>query len=80
MRKGRCLYELNKAIRALGPGELLPEHEQEPAAPARQAGRQPGRHPGASEAVSEVAELIKSAMTRAEADGTYSAQTFGYAL
>jgi hypothetical protein len=76
-RKSRHLYELNRAMKGLPQAEVLNEHRE---ALIRLRGKLVDNekalraHLGA---VTEVANLIRDAIQKAEADGTYSVNEFG---
>lgn len=78
-RKSRYLYDLNKAANALSPRQLTAEHRlglERLRAKLEVNERVILAHLGA---VREVADLLRGAIQRAEADGTYSAREFGTA-
>ncbi len=76
-RKGRYLYELNKAMKARGPGDLGPEHRDGIFRLRQKLVANEAAILAHLDAVREVADLIKGAIERAEADGTYSDRGFG---
>lgn len=76
-RKSRYLYELNKAASGLSPRHLSAEHReglQRLRAKLEVNERTILAH---LSAVKEVADILQSAIQRAETDGTYSAHEFG---
>jgi hypothetical protein len=75
-RKSRYLYELNRAVKGLDGGALAGHREQILRLRAKLAVNEATIRAHMN-AVSEVAALIRSAIERAEADGTYSAGEFG---
>lgn len=75
-RKSRSLYELNRAVKGLGGGALAEHREQILRLRAKLAVNEATIRAHMN-AVSEVAALIRGAIERAEADGTYSASEFG---
>ncbi len=77
LRKSRYLYELNKAISSLRGASL---GEEQRAGIVRLRDKLAANEAvilAHLSAVSEVATLMQSAIQRAEADGTYSADEFG---
>lgn len=77
VRKSRYLYELNKAISALGGAMLSEEHR---ACVLRLRDKLVTNETAILahlNAVTEVATLMQNAIEHAEADGTYSADAFG---
>lgn len=77
-RKSRYLYELNRAMKGTGP-EHLAEHGEMLLRLRQTLARNETAILAHLNAVNEVANLIKSAIQHAEADGTYSAGEFGWA-
>jgi hypothetical protein len=76
-RKSRQLYELNRAMKGLSQAEILSEHRD---ALTRLRGKLVDNEKvlrAHLSAVGEVASLIRDAIQKAEADGTYSAHEFG---
>jgi hypothetical protein len=76
-RKSRYLYELNRAMKGLSQAEVLREHRD---ALIRLRGKLAENEKALRahlNAVAEVASLIREAIQRADADGTYSAHEFG---
>lgn len=76
-RKSRHLYELNRAIKGLPQAEVLNEHRE---ALTRLRGKLADNEKALRahlSAVTEVANLIRDAIQKAEADGTYSVNEFG---
>lgn len=77
VRKGRYLYELNKAIAGLGAAELDVSHRDEVIRLREKLSENEAAILAHLTAVSEVADLMQDAIQAAEADGTYSANEFG---
>lgn len=78
-RKGRHLYDLTRAIRAYA--GAVPAQFEEPLTRLRaKLARNEAAIRAHMEAVSEVAGLIREAIERSEADGTYSTGAFGKAV
>ena len=78
-RKSRHLYELTRAMKGVGASELGPDQRD---GILRLRGKLVENETvlrAHLEAVSEVAGLIRGAIQRSEADGTYSAGEFGRA-
>ncbi|MCG7504699.1 hypothetical protein [Mesorhizobium retamae] len=78
-RKSRCLYELNRAMKNLTVEDLVDEHKEGLLRLRGKLERNEAALLAHLSAVSEVANLMKSAIQHAEADGTYSAGEFGWA-
>lgn len=78
-RKSRCLYELNRAMKNLAVEDLVDEHKEGLLRLRGKLERNEAALLAHLSAVSEVANLMKSAIQHAEADGTYSAGEFGWA-
>lgn len=78
-RKSRCLYELNRAMKNLAVEDLVDEHKEGLLRLRGKLERNEVALLAHLSAVSEVANLMKSAIQHAEADGTYSAGEFGWA-
>lgn len=78
-RKSRCLYELNRAIKGMGEGELGASHREGLERLRQKLARNEAAILAHLNAVTEVANLLKNAIQRAEADGTYCASEFGWA-
>ncbi|HEY4191904.1 MAG TPA: hypothetical protein VGM46_04605 [Mesorhizobium sp.] len=78
-RKSRCLYELNRAIKGMGQPEALEQHREGLTRLRQKLTRNEAAILAHLNAVTEVANLLKNAIQRAEADGTYSAGEFGWA-
>jgi hypothetical protein len=76
-RKSRYLYELNKAVKAAGSGQLVAEQREAILRLRDKLVRNQAAILAHLNAVNEVAQLIQGAIQRAEADGTYSAGEFG---
>lgn len=77
-RKGRYLYELNRAMKS-GRPENLAEHREGLQRLRQKLARNEAAILAHLNAVTEVANLLKDAIQHAEADGTYSAGGFGWA-
>ncbi len=76
-RKSRHLYELNKALKGARSPEFLEQYrEQITRLRAKLASNEAAIKAHLS-AVTEVAGLLRDAISRAEADGTYSSEAFG---
>jgi hypothetical protein len=78
-KKSRCLYELNRAMKSIGQAELLAEHRDGLTRLRQKLARNEAAILAHLSAVAEVANLLKNAIQHAEADGTYSANEFGWA-
>jgi hypothetical protein len=76
-RKSRYLYELNKAVKTAGNGQLIAEQREAILRLREKLVRNQAAILAHLNAVNEVAQLIQGAIQRAEADGTYSAGEFG---
>ena len=76
-RKSRYLYELNKAISALGAAMLGEEQRAGIVRLREKLAANEAAILAHLNAVTEVATLMQEAIQRAEADGTYSANEFG---
>ena len=77
IRKGRYLYELNKAIAGIGTAELDASHRDDVIRLREKLSENEAAMRAHLTAVSEVADLMQDAIQAAEADGTYSANEFG---
>lgn len=77
-RKSRYLYELTRAMKGVGQAEFLAEHREGLARLRQKLARNEAAILAHLSAVNEVANLIKGAIQRSEADGTYSAGEFGW--
>ena len=75
-RKSRYLYDLNRALKGVGPGELAREHRDGIVRLRAKLVANEAAIRAHLAAVSEVATLIQDAIQRAEADGTYSSAAF----
>jgi hypothetical protein len=76
-RKSRHLYELNRAMKGLSQADIPDEHRE---ALLRLRGKLADNEKvlrAHLSAVGEVASLIRDAIQKAEADGTYSVNEFG---
>lgn len=78
-RKSRCLYELNRAMKGMGQAEFIEQHREGLIRLRQKLTRNEAAVLAHLNAVTEVANLLKNAIQRAEADGTYSAGEFGWA-
>ncbi|TIW54058.1 MAG: hypothetical protein E5V56_12675, partial [Mesorhizobium sp.] len=78
-RKSRYLYELTRAMKGANEIEFLEQHREGLARLRQKLARNEAAILAHLNAVNEVANLLKSAIQRAEADGTYSAGEFGWA-
>lgn len=78
-RKSRCLYELNRAMKAIGQVAFAEQHREGLARLQEKLSRNEQAILAHLSAVTEVAELLKNAIQQSEADGTYSAGEFGWA-
>ncbi|MBS3650361.1 hypothetical protein KEU06_17230 [Pseudaminobacter sp. 19-2017] len=77
-RKSRYLYELTRAMKGVTEAEFLEEHRDSLTRLRGTLARNEAAIRAHLDAVSEVAELMRDAIRRAEADGTYSAGEFGW--
>ncbi|MDQ6433706.1 hypothetical protein RB623_06535 [Mesorhizobium sp. LHD-90] len=77
-RKGRCLYELTRAMKGIGEAALLAEHRDGLIRLRETLARNEAAIRAHMNAVNEVATLMRNAIRHAEADGTYSAGEFGW--
>lgn len=78
-RKSRYLYELTRAMKGANEIEFLEQHREGLLRLRQKLARNEAAILAHLNAVNEVATLLKSAIQRADADGTYSAGEFGYA-
>ncbi|RJT39006.1 hypothetical protein D3227_15030 [Mesorhizobium waimense] len=78
-RKSRYLYELTRAIKGGNEVEFLEQHREGLTRLRQKLARNEAAILAHLNAVNEVASLLKNAIQRAEADGTYSAGEFGWA-
>jgi hypothetical protein len=78
-RKSRCLYELNRAMKGMSQGEHLEQHRDGLTRLKEKLATNEAAIVAHLNAVTEVANLLKNAIQRAEADGTYCASEFGWA-
>ena len=78
-RKSRYLYELTRAIKGGNEIEFLEQHREGLTRLRQKLARNEAAILAHLNAVNEVAGLLKNAIQRADADGTYSAGEFGYA-
>jgi len=78
-RKSRYLYELTRAIKGGNEIEFLEQHREGSTRLRQKLARNEAAILAHLNAVNEVAGLLKNAIQRAEADGTYSAGEFGWA-
>ncbi|MGD9913166.1 MAG: hypothetical protein AB7S80_03725 [Rhizobiaceae bacterium] len=79
VRKGRHLFELTRAMKGVGPDDLLDEQKQSMIRLRGKLAENEIVLKAHLNAVGEVAGMIQNAIERAEADGTYSAGEFGRA-
>ncbi|PZN57277.1 MAG: hypothetical protein DIU65_04030 [Proteobacteria bacterium] len=77
-RKSRYLYELNRAMKSLDRAELLAEHREGLLRLREKLARNEAAIRAHLSAVAEVANLLTNTIQRAEADGTYSEDEFGW--
>jgi hypothetical protein len=75
-RKSRYLYELNRAVKSPGAAAMIAEQQDAILRLREKLARNQDAILAHLNAVTEVAALIKGAIQRAEADGTYSAGEF----
>ncbi|MDX8432902.1 hypothetical protein RFN25_05580 [Mesorhizobium abyssinicae] len=78
-RKSRYLYELTRAMKGANEIEFLEQHREGLARLRQKLAKNEAAILAHLNAVNEVANLLKNAIQRAEADGTYSAREFGWA-
>ncbi|CAN7600388.1 hypothetical protein [Mesorhizobium sp. LjNodule214] len=78
-RKSRYLYEMTRAIKGGNEVEFLEQHREGLTRLRQKLARNEAAILAHLNAVNEVASLLKNAIQRAEADGTYSAGEFGWA-
>lgn len=78
-RKSRYLYELTRAIKGGAEVEFLEQHREGLTRLRQKLARNEAAILAHLSAVNEVAGLLKTAIQRSEADGTYSAGEFGWA-
>lgn len=79
-RKSRHLYELNRAIKGLEPGDLGAEDREGILRLRQKLAVNEATIRAHLGAVSEIAALVQNAIERHEADGTYSSTGFGVAM
>lgn len=77
-RKSRCLYELNRAMKGINQADMLSEHREGLTRLRQKLAKNEAAILAHLSAVTEVANLLKNAIQHAEADGTYSANEFGW--
>ncbi|RWI96589.1 hypothetical protein [Mesorhizobium sp.] len=77
-RKSRYLYELTRALKGANEIEFLEQHREGLARLRQKLAKNEAAILAHLNAVNEVATLLKNAIQRADADGTYSAGEFGY--
>ncbi|MGB3502514.1 MAG: hypothetical protein WBA44_12890 [Mesorhizobium sp.] len=75
-RKSRYLYELNRALKGVGPSELAREHRDGVIRLRTKLVANEAAIRAHLAAVNEVATLIQDAIQRSETDGTYSSSAF----
>ena len=78
-RKSRYLYELTRAMKGGSEAEFLEQHREGLTRLRQKLARNEAAILAHLNAVNEVATLLKHAIQRSEADGTYSAIEFGWA-
>jgi hypothetical protein len=78
-RKSRYLYELTRAMKGANEIEFLEKHRDGLTRLRQKLAKNEAAILAHLNAVNEVANLLKNAIQRAEADGTYSAGEFGWA-
>ncbi|TJW11601.1 MAG: hypothetical protein E5W82_17785 [Mesorhizobium sp.] len=78
-RKSRYLYELTRAMKSANEAEFLEQHREGLTRLRQKLAKNEAAILAHLSAVNEVANLLKNAIQRAEADGTYSAGEFGWA-
>ena len=76
-RKSRYLYELTRAMRGGSEAEFLEQHREGLVRLRQKLAKNEAAILAHLSAVNEVASLLRSAIQRAETDGTYSAGEFG---
>jgi hypothetical protein len=76
-RKSRYLYELNKAMKGVPRSTILSEHREPLLRLRAKLAANEKAVLAHLRAVTEVAAIIRDAIQRTEADGTYSAGEFG---
>ncbi|TGQ71200.1 hypothetical protein EN829_002110 [Mesorhizobium sp. M00.F.Ca.ET.186.01.1.1] len=76
-RKSRYLYELTRAMRGGSEAEFLEQHREGLTRLRHKLAKNEAAILAHLSAVNEVASLLRSAIQRAETDGTYSAGEFG---
>ena len=78
-KKSRYLYELTRALKGAGPGDVPAKHRDELIRLRDRLADNEAAIRAHLNAVNEVASLMQSVIQHAENDGTYSAGEFGYA-
>ena len=78
-RKSRYLYEMTRAMKGANEIEFLEQHREGLTRLRQKLAKNEAAILAHLNAVNEVANLLKNAIQRAEADGTYSAGEFGWA-
>lgn len=78
-RKSRYLYELTRAMKGGTETEFLEQHREGLTRLRQKLARNEAAILAHLSAVNEVANLLRHAIQRSEADGTYSAGEFGWA-
>ncbi|PZO81820.1 MAG: hypothetical protein DI629_02955 [Mesorhizobium amorphae] len=76
-RKSRCLYELSRAAKGMGDGDMLREHAAALGALKKALAHNESVVRAHLDAVGEVAALLKGAIEHAHSDGTYSSGGYG---
>lgn len=78
-RKSRCLYELSRAVKGLGPADLGAEARDGFRRLRDKLARNERAIRAHLDAVGEVAALLQDAIAHAQSDGTYGSGEFGWA-
>jgi hypothetical protein len=78
-RKSRYLYELTRAMKGVDQAESFLEYKDSLLRLRQKLAKNEAAIKAHLNAVAEVANLLKSAIQRSEADGTYTAGEFGWA-
>jgi hypothetical protein len=76
-RKSRFLYELNRALKGVGPNDIRDDHRSGMKRLREKLAANEAALLAHLSAVNEVATLMRNAIQGHEADGTYSAAAFG---
>jgi hypothetical protein len=78
-KKSRYLYELTRALKGAGPGDVHAKHRDDLIRLRDRLADNEAAIRAHLSAVNEVATLMQNVIQHAENDGTYSAGEFGYA-